>query len=273
MIANVAPGEVVDAIEANWRLHLGSYFASVHDLDGAIYGLGGRIVEHYFNFAGLIRAKAGREEHLVHRIVEFAREHGRVPVVYIDPTVSPADFAEVLAKKGFDHKEDDIWMWYEPGRGGRCCEASELRIERVVDRRGMAAFIDIFNEAYEMLEEGDPESPYSQALLDAFASPPANVTIEHYVGCFGGRPVSVGSLYACGASAGLYNVCTLPCERGKGFASAVSRAVIQRSEALKHRRLMLQTELGGEAESLYSSLGFSQAFSGSFWTMPSAVPE
>ncbi len=268
MISNISEEMLIDAIEIHWKLQLGSYFSKVHKLSGAVYNIGGRVTDYYWNYAGLIRAEKGKEQELIDEIIEFAKTHDRVPAVYLDPSASPENFDTFLKEAGFSPEDDEIWMFCNGEQPSMETNPNKLKIIQVENKKDMEAFIEVFDEAYEMLEEGEIESPYSLSLLDAFNLPPQEVTIEHYIGLIDKKPVTVGSIYMSADVAGLYNVGTLTSECKKGYGGTISRYVINRSKELKHRRLLLQTELGSDAERLYSKLGFYQAFSGAIWSQP-----
>ena len=267
MICNITIDMLVDAIEIHWKLQLGSYFSGVHKLNGAVYNIGGRVTDYYWNYAGLINAEHGKEKDLIAEIIAFAESKNRIPAIYLDPSTKPNNFDVFLKEAGFIAEDDEIWMFYDRNKQTDIVNPKEMKILPVKNMKDMEGFISVFNEAYEMLEEGETESPYGQSLLDAFQNPPKEVIIEHYLGVVNKKIVTVGSIYMSGDVAGLYNVGTLPEECKKGYGGAISSYVINRSNELDHRRLLLQTELDSDAASLYSKLGFMPAFSGAIWSL------
>jgi GNAT superfamily N-acetyltransferase len=265
MICNVSREEVVDAIKIHWKLQLGCYFKSIVNLNGAMYNLGDKVVDYFWNYAGLIEANSDEDaEKLVDRIIAFAQENERVPAVYIDPTVKPNNFGELIAKRGFKLSGDEIWMFLNPTRFSTIEQPKDLHIKRVLTDEDMKVFIDIFDLSYGMGEDG---KVYGESLFDAFKSGTKDVEIFHYLGMSNGIPASIASVYISSDVAGIYNVGTIPDFRKKGFGAALSRVAI--AEALKHnvRKLLLQTELDSEPERLYSKIGFDQAFSGEIWSL------
>ena len=267
MIDKVHHKDIVDAIEIHWRLQLGSYFMSVHNIDGAIYNLGGRVVDYYWNYAGLIRTIVGQESALIDKIVSFANNHDRVPAVYIDPTTQPPGFVKVLQKKMFQPEDEEIWMFYDSTSQSSFHRPKNLTITKVQSSEEMGIFIDVFNESYDLLGEGQTNSDYGLSLLDAFSSSEIDVKIIHFIGWVNETPVSIASTYIQGDVAGIYNVGTPEKFRCNGYGGALSRAAIE--EANKHncRRLLLQTELDSGPERLYAKLGFSPAFSAAIWSL------
>ena len=264
MICNVSRDEVVDAIKIHWKLQLGCYFKSVVNLNGAMYNLGDKVVDYFWNYAGLIESNEKDSGELLNRIISFAQENNRVPAVYIDPTVEPSNFREFLVNRGFKLSGDEIWMFLNPLSFSLKEKPQGLQVKRVKTADEMRKFIEVFDLSYEMGEDG---KVYGESLFDAFISGIKDVEVFHYLGMIDNSPVSIASVYISHDAAGIYNVGTIPEFRKKGFGAALSRESI--AEALKHnvRRLLLQTELESEAESLYKNIGFEPAFSGEIWSI------
>ena len=51
---------------------MGTYFASVHDLDGATYNLGHKVTDYYWNYAGKIDTTEDNKDALIERVIAFA---------------------------------------------------------------------------------------------------------------------------------------------------------------------------------------------------------
>jgi GNAT superfamily N-acetyltransferase len=269
MIDKVLHKDVVDAIEIHWRLQMDTYFHSVHDLEGAIYNLGRRVKDYYWNYAGLIRTKNGQEAALIDKIVKFAKQHAVVPAVYIDPTVNPPSFIEFLKKKRFQPEDEEIWMFFDPLAKVNYKKAKDLKITKVKNAKEMEIFVSIFNDSFELLDKDQENSVYGLSLLDAYSNRNMKVQITHFIGWVGETPVSVASTYLHDDVAGIYNVGTPEQFRRQGFGAALSIAAIEESKKNNCRRILLQTELGSGPERLYSNLGFVQAFSAAIWALPS----
>jgi hypothetical protein len=158
MICNVSHDDVVDAVEIHWGLQLGTYFGSVHDIDGAVYNLGKRVKDYYWNYAGLIRTSKGGELRLIDKIIDFAKSRDRVPAVYIDPTVTPSSFVEILRDKGFQPEDEEIWMFYNPETKVDVQHPIDLKITKVHSNEDMKIFVNVFNESFGLVEVGCPVS-------------------------------------------------------------------------------------------------------------------
>ncbi len=61
---------------------MGTYFASVHDLDGATYNLGDKVTDYYWNYAGKIDTTEDNKDALIERVIAFASAHSREPAFY-----------------------------------------------------------------------------------------------------------------------------------------------------------------------------------------------
>lgn len=267
MICNVSHDDVVDAVEIHWGLQLGSYFGSVHDIDGAVYNLGKRVKDYYWNYAGLIRTSKGEEVNLIKKIIDFAQRNDRVPAVYIDPTVTPPSFVDTLKKKSFQPEDEEIWMFYTHETKIDIQHPMDLKITKVQSNEDMMTFVRVFNESFGLIEDGKENSDYGLSLMDAYSDPNLGVNIVHFIGWVSNNPVSVASTYLKNNTAGIYNVGTPEEFRGHGYGTSLSKAAIQEALSNNCRRLLLQTELDSGPERLYSRLGFKQAFSAGIWSM------
>ena len=130
----------------------------------------------------------------------------------------------------------------------------------------METFVGVFHEAYEFLEEGETSSTYGDSLFKSYRNKPRDVQIHHFIGWSSGRPVSVASIYMSKKDSGLYNVGTPERFKNNGYGTALSVHAInfakQKNDA---KTILLQTELGDDAERLYKNLGFEQGFSAAIW--------
>jgi GNAT superfamily N-acetyltransferase len=263
VISNVPKNEIVEAVKLHWRLQLGSYFEKVQDIGGAVYNLGKEVEDHFWNYAGMIDTDEKNAKAVIGRVEAFARDHGRVPAFFIDPSTAPASFSEILRENKYAPGDDEIWMTAASMPTKQ--RTSALTIREVKSPGDMKLFVDIFHDSYGMLDGNETTTPYSDALNRAFLAPPANVAILHFIGYAGPDPVTVASAYISREGAGLYNVGTHPEHLRKGYGGEISIHAIEHAFSRGARRIILQTELGGNAESLYKRIGFSRMFSGVFW--------
>ena len=76
-----------------------------------------------------------------------------------------------------------------------------------------------------------------------------------WVGYHDGRPVATAATVVSDGVIGLYNVATMPCDRGRGYGEAITRhAIADASRRSGLRRVILQSTAQGER--LYKRLGF-----------------
>ena len=85
MINNISAQEIEKAVRTHWKLQLGSYFESIHDLNGAVYNLSGFVTDYYWNYAGMINVQPLEIDALIKRVIVFARKCNREPAFYVDP--------------------------------------------------------------------------------------------------------------------------------------------------------------------------------------------
>lgn len=265
MIRNISVSEIEEAVRIHWKLQLGSYFDSVHDLNGSVYNLGGLVTDYYWNYAGMINTTPNEAEALIKRIIEFAGEHNREPAFYIDPSTKPDNFTELLTTAGFHPDDDEIWMFFDKFPNDLRPQPSDLDIKEVSSSSDMKIFVDVFHDAYEFLEGGETSSTYGDSLMESYQNQPKEVNIYHFIGSSSGKPVSVSSIYMSGSDAGIYNVGTPISSRSSGYGTSLSVHAIKFAESKGAKKILLQTELGDAAEQLYKKLGFTQAFSAAIW--------
>lgn len=265
MISNISIQEIEAAVRAHWKLQLGSYFESIHDLKGAVYNLGGLVIDYYWNYAGMINAQPSEVDALIKRVIEFAGDKNREPAFYIDPSTRPENITKNLSDAGFQPDDDEIWMFFNEFPSDLRKPPSDLDIQEVSSIKDMHVFVDVFHEAYEFLEDGETSSTYGNSLLETYENLPKDVDIYHFIGNHSGKPVSVSSIYISGSDAGLYNVGTPSVHRGCGYGTALSVHAIKLAQIKGAQRILLQTELGDDAERLYGNLGFTQGFSAAIW--------
>lgn len=264
MISNISAHEIEEAVKIHWKLQLGSYFDSIHDLNGAVYNLGGLVTDYFWNYAGMINTQPSEADALIERTINFALAHKREPAFYIDPSTKPDNFTTYLTNAGFKADDDEIWMFFKE-LPNDLKKISDLVIREITDFNDMQTFVKVFHDSYEMLENGATSSPYGDSLLKAYQNQTNNVNVHHFIGSLSGEAVSVSSIYMSGHDAGLYNVGTPVSYRGHGYGTALSVHAIKYAQGKGANKILLQTELGGEAERLYKKLGFTQAFSAAIW--------
>ncbi len=123
---------------------------------------------------------------------------------------------------------------------------SPLKIMRAADPRTMEDFRTVGSLCFHV-----PPSWFREVFDDSMPSR----EFVCWVGYRDGLPVATSATVVSGGVIGLYNVATIPDERGKGYAEAVTRhAVAQASQQSGVARVILQSTAQGER--LYKRLGF-----------------
>ena len=264
MKTNLPVEQIKRLVQANWDLQMGSYLSELIHLEGAIYNLGGLIKDYHWNCAGMINTSTDKMKTLIESVAETAKLQGLEPAFYIDPTTKPDSFPQYLDKNGFKPYDDEIWMHCNSIDNLRCRNV-DLSIKEVKSRGEMLAFIELFNEAFEMLEDGETSSEYSDSLLQAYDNPPKAVEVKHFIGSSAESMVGIASIYMKGQYATLYNVAVLSNFRKKGFGRVLIANAVKKGFDRGISTVILQTELDGDAHGLYSRLGFENSFAGTIW--------
>ncbi len=135
----------------------------------------------------------------------------------------------------------------EPGRFSAARRGTaELEIRRADAGPAMTDFRGIGAVCFHV-----PPAWFNEVFDDAMPSRPFTC----WVGYRNGRPVATAATVVSHGVVGLYNVATLPDERGKGYAEAITRHSIEAaSRESGLRRVILQSTALGER--LYRRLGF-----------------
>lgn len=107
---------------------------------------------------------------------------------------------------------------------------------------------------------------YLETLLAGFGVPPGLIDpslgralvdtpgLVGLLGRVGGEPVSTSALYVTGATAGVYNVATLPDHRGRGFGEALTAAAARAGADRGATHAILQASQAGEP--VYRRMGY-----------------
>jgi ribosomal protein S18 acetylase RimI-like enzyme len=119
-------------------------------------------------------------------------------------------------------------------------------IIRADDARGMGHFRTIGSLCFHV-----PPTWFREVFDDAMPSR----DFICWVACRDGLPVATAATVVSHGVIGVYNVATLPDERGKGYAEAITRhAIAEASRQSGFTRVILQATVQGER--LYKRLGF-----------------
>jgi hypothetical protein len=182
------------------------------------------------------------------------------PVIYwsaitLEAGASPEDLADVhgslcdswstadLAPLGFHERLREPWFVRPPGELGTTAPPPELEIVRVSTPSEVVEF-----EAVSVRGFGDED-----AGIDAGALHPATILADARMtmltGRVNGRPVAAATGYRTDEAVGIYGVATIASARRRGYASALTRALLEPT-------LPAVLSPSPEGEGMYRRLGF-----------------
>ncbi len=180
-----------------------------------------------------------------------------LPLIWhILPSTQPSNLADYLEEYDFLLFDEEPHMVmelanavldlpYMPG----------FTIERVTDTASLARWHSAAVAGF------FPTTPsLGQLFLDAytlFGFDPQGPFL-HYIGYMNGEPVAVSTLLFTEDMAGIYDVCTIPSARGKGFGTAITLAPLLEARARGYHYVCLQSTHMGY--SIYERLGFKEQY-------------
>ncbi len=181
-------------------------------------------------------------------IVQFFSDRG-VPFIWVvGPKTQPDDTENRLARKGFN---------VEPGPG-MAVEISKLKYSEFPP-----------DLSVRVADTEDLRMQFAETMVAGFGFPAHAVDVGvgifsklvlddavSYVGFIDGKPVATSSVYNGAGVAGIYNVATLPEERGKGYGAAMAVRPLLDSREDGYRFGILQSSKMGL--SVYRKLGFEE---------------
>ena len=132
-------------------------------------------------------------------------------------------------------------------------EPEGLEIEAVRDTRALAVFERTMVTGFGARLPVAPFDIHAPGILD-------DPAMHVFLGRHGGRPVAVSMAYLTDEMLGVYGVATIAGARGRGFATAMTRAALAVDPT---RTAMLQPSV--EAWPIYEALGFVDIGSFSHW--------
>ena len=182
------------------------------------------------------------------------------PIIYwsaitLEPRASPQDLADVhgslcdswstvdLAPLGFRERLREPWFVRPSGELGTGERPPELEIVRVSTPSEVVEF-----EAVSVRAFGDED-----ARIDAGALHPATILADGRMrmltGRVDGRPVAAATGYRTDEAVGIYGVATIASARRRGYASALTRALLEPA-------IPAVLSPSPEGERMYRRLGF-----------------
>lgn len=201
-------------------------------------------------FNGTYRTRFPKEaaDEKIDEIVNFFSGRGVPFIWFVGPKTQPDDIEDRLRRKGFN---------VEPGPG-MAVDISELeyaefptelsiREADTEELRIQFAETMVTGFGFPAHAVGPSVEVFSKLVLDNYTA---------YVGFVDGKPVTTSSVYYGAGVAGIYNVATLPEERGKGYGAAMTVRPLLDSAEAGYRFGILQSSKMGLP--VYLKLGFEE---------------
>lgn len=202
-------------------------------------------------FYALDVAKAlGREDAIAR---EFAR-HSREPVWYV------ADAERDRLPAGWKPFSSDRWMVCGAPDAAR--EACPLDLRLVETGADAEAFDRLYVEAF---WDGIPDPDAILPASGKSPDPATRLVVRHWLGYEAGHPLTQLTAIVRDGVVAIYNVGTLPSERGRGLGSSMMRRAMAEEVRRGARLFFLSTERDKPLESFYGGVGFRTVLAGQYY--------
>ena len=180
-----------------------------------------------------------------------------LPLIWhILPSTQPSNLADYLEAYDFLLFDEEPHMVIEPANHVLSLPSIPgFTIERITDTASLAQWHQVTVESF------FPNTPsLGQLFLDAYTLlgfDPQGPFL-HYIGYLNGEPIAASTLLFTEGMAGIYDVCTVPSARGKGFGTAVTLASLLEAQARGYRYVCLQATRMGYP--IYERIGFTEQY-------------
>ncbi len=175
---------------------------------------------------------------------------------HILPSTQPSNLADYLEEYDFLFFDEEPHMVIELANAILDLpHIPGFTIERVTDTASLARWHSAAVAGF------FPTTPsLGQLFLDAYTllGFDSQGPFLHYTGFMNGEPVAASTLLFTEGMAGIYDVCTIPSARGKGFGTAITLAPLLEAQARGYRFVCLQATHMGYP--LYKRVGFIEQY-------------
>ena len=175
---------------------------------------------------------------------------------HILPSTQPPNLVDYLEAWNFLLFDEEPHMVIEPANHiFDLPQIPGFTIERVTDTASLARWHQAAVASY------FPNMPsLGQLFLDAYTllGFDAQGPFLHYIGSMNDKPVAASTLLFTEGMAGIYDVCTIPSARGKGFGTAITLAPLLEAQAQGYSHVCLQATRMGYP--IYERIGFTEQY-------------
>jgi N-acetylglutamate synthase-like GNAT family acetyltransferase len=209
---------------------------------------------------GIILDRKANLDSATEKARDFLEKRGKSLAFYL-PSHLDNSITSNLEEENLQEFFTDVWMVYsEYGTP----EANEdIELEKVNDREEMERFVDLFYRSH-AADLDDPyaglSEKYGEQLKKKFSQDFENFQVKHFIVKLEGEAVGHFTTIKDTEMAGIYNLGTVPEQRGKGIASGTLRKIIEKLRTEDLEKIFLQTEKGSENEEFFSKRGFETRF-------------
>lgn len=219
-----------------------------------------RGTDFLWNHAVILQEADDLEEKIA-KTEHFYREKGKSPAFYFPVFKSLEGVLSALRERAFKEVFTDAWMFHtgEELQDGN----PEVELQKVSSKSQMEEFVDLFYRSH-TADLDDPyaglSEEYGKQLREKFGRDFDGFGVQHFVVQLGDESVGHVTFVENGEMAAIYNLGTIPDQRGQGIATAVLRKTVQKLEERDADLIFLQTEEGSRNEDFFSSRSFETRF-------------
>ena len=184
-------------------------------------------------------------------VLSWFRERGIPFGWWHGPGSAPRDLGDRLLAHGLRYLWTSPALWRPLDARAQAPVPEGVTVERVQDARGLERYLDALIEGFQVVSAEDAAG--WRHVFRAVGVDPAGA-LRHYVALERGRPIGSASAFLHGDEVGLYNISTVPGERGRGVGSALTVIPMEDARADGARSAVLLASHDGEP--VYRRLGF-----------------
>lgn len=245
-------------IKTNYRFLKKLYIKDIKNADFGFYAWSEADygeTNNLWNHAVILKENKKIPEKLT-QIEKFYDKKERSPSVYI-PKVGKNREPGI---EGYENSFTDVWMFYT---GEEIETRDDISLEKVKTQEQMGKYVELFYKC----RASDLNGPYAglsreygKQLKERFDK--KDTSTDHFILYLEETAVGHITTVKDGEKAAIYNLGTIPDQRGKGIASTSLAKAINQLKNKGIETIFLQTEKDSENEKFFNNRGFKTEFEG-----------